>query len=232
MAHQPITSILVSATIGVIAAVVTVAIMIPANSSRSEPSEDERAHRAGVDNLDRRVRAVTRTADSTRLQVIEAELEHLRNAREQDRDHERRSDQDDSPLTAEEHRIRLEEEFSGHEQDFQGDVGDPSWSHAATRDLNEGMESLTGELGFSLLHAECRSRFCKATMEWHDYHKAQQTGLQLAERFVPGLNCKQSIWLRDPDQPAQPYTADLYFDCSAQRDGLVQPYDDGNTVRP
>lgn len=163
-------------------------------------------------------------ADSSRIASLEKEVDELRAARTGLEQSVGQAPPDDSrvELTYEENHRQLEAMFSGLQRLFGEDPPDPDWSATGTAFLDAGMSAWGQQLGFSVRDVECKTTMCRATVEWEDYAAAQSTGLRLPEREIPGLNCNRHIWLEEPEDPTEPYSADFYLDCTDQRAGLVE----------
>jgi hypothetical protein len=85
-----------------------------------------------------------------------------------------------------------------------------------------GLTTLGEQLGFIVGPTDCKTTTCRAAVTWGDYTSARTTGMQLVERFFPGLNCAQEIRLAAPDNPNASYTTQLFLDCADQRAGVVE----------
>jgi len=114
---------------------------------------------------------------------------------------------------------RLDTEFAQAERRVLEDPIDPNWSGEATRFLQAGLAERAEEAGFTVLLAECKTEVCRATLRFPDYQAAARNGSRLAARTLHGLNCAKSIRLKEPDNPAAPFDASLYLDCSKLRAG-------------
>lgn len=211
--------LITSASIGIAAAVATTAIMDDRfeKQSSAQPSvADETASSRPLQP----VKIITRTGENERIAAIEDELQRLRTQREPSLPGA--DGQPELPqLTTEEQEAEMRQIFSELDQSFRDDVVDSSWSQSATVSLAQALAGWGQEFGFVVESAECKTKLCRTTVTWDDYEQASRTGRFLAERIIPGLNCAQSIWLRQPESPNQAYTADLYLDCSDLRAGLV-----------
>lgn len=207
---------LISGIVGVIAAIGTVAIAgrwLPQGKATAV-AEAKRAPKATTEHNNSRTIVVA--SDSQRMEALERELDELRKEKE--------GDDDPAPpdMDPEKSRRLAEERFAELDRRHAKDPPDPSWSPKATQDLESGLIALGEELGFAVQSAECKTTSCRATVEWGDYAKADDTGFELAQRAMPGLNCVQAIRLPEPNDPELPYTANLYLDCTGQRAGLVE----------
>lgn len=160
-------------------------------------------------------------ASPGRLEALEKEVAHLRS------EHTARTGliEPASPGTEipspEEERKLVEAQFGELERHLLADPVDPAWSSGAAESLRNDLSAVAATDGFNLVAVECRTEMCRATLRWESYEAAVKTGMRLPERAIPGLNCAKSIWLKEPDQPASPYSSSLYLDCSEQRAGIA-----------
>ncbi|HEX2689686.1 MAG TPA: hypothetical protein VHN14_23875 [Kofleriaceae bacterium] len=180
---------------------------------RARPEPSTRANRSPTS-----VRTIAPTvaeASSGRLAALEGEVARLR----ADRTEHASTPSDEPDPQAE--RARVEAQFSEFERRLLADPVDPSWSGVATESLRSDLSAAAREGEFSLVAVECRTELCRATLQWDSYEAARRTGMHLAERAIPGLNCTKSIWLKEPDHPDAPYSSNLFLDCSEQRAGTT-----------
>ena len=161
-------------------------------------------------------KAVIAEVSPGRLDRLEQEMAHLRNER-----NEPPSATPEVLPSPQEDQRRLEARFAGLERQLMAEPVDASWSRAATESLRNDLSAAAKDAGFKLVAAECRTEMCRATLQWANYEAALKTGMRLPERLIPGLNCVRSVWLKEPDDPAGPYSSNLFLDCSEQRAGNV-----------
>lgn len=158
-------------------------------------------------------------ASPGRLEALEKEVAHLRAERAE---HPERTEPSLTELPSpEEERKLVETQFGELERQLLADPVDPSWSSGAAESLRNDLSAVAATDGFNLVAVECRTEMCRATLRWESYEAAVKTGMRLPERAIPGLNCAKSIWLKEPEQPAGPYSSSLYLDCSEQRAGIA-----------
>lgn len=185
-------------------------------------NNDQPATRTQPDATSGRAQAsksVTAEISPGRLEALEREVAHLRDERTA-------RDQDTSTLAAEvldpqAERQRVMARFSELEHRLLADPMDPSWSRPATESLRSDLNAMAAKAGFDVVATECRTEMCRATLRWDNYEAALKTGVHLAERAIPGLNCVKSIWLKEPENPSESYSSSLFLDCSEQRAGNV-----------
>jgi hypothetical protein len=207
-----------SALVGVAAAVATVIVL---DYVRESPNEST-VHAEGSSKASQKQKRFIRTVvvdrtDSTKLEELERRIQEL--------DEAEGADEPEAPFEApdpEAVQRELAEEFANLDQQHVDDPRDPSWSPEAERNLAFGLTALGEDLGFSVDATECKTTSCRASLSWRDYESAREMGRDLVETSFAGLNCTQKVWLERPEDPAAPYRAQLYFNCSEQRAGLVE----------
>jgi len=161
-------------------------------------------------------RPITLQASPGRMEALEQEVARLRDRRDA---HDEPAPQ--PPDDPEEDRKRVEARFAEFERHLQAEPVDPAWSGGATESLRSDLGAAARADGFDLVAVECRTATCRATLRWSSYDAAVRTGMHLPERAMPGLNCAKSIWLKEPSNPSEPYSGNLFLDCSEQRAGTT-----------
>ena len=208
-----------SALIGIVAAVATVLVLDYVRGSNDE--SDVHAMESG--DVSQKKEKVMRTvimsrADSTRIDELEKQIQEIGHTEGGiDQDAPVRTVADPETIQRE-----LAAEFADLDQQHVDEARDPAWSPEAESNLASGLTTLGEKLGFSVDATECKTTFCRASLSFGDYDSAREMGKELVEASFAGLNCAQKVWMKRPDDPAAPYNARLYFDCSDQRAGLVE----------
>jgi len=116
---------------------------------------------------------------------------------------------------------RMHAKYEGYASLHRNDPVDPGWAPQAEAHLTRALEAWGRETDASIAEAECKTEVCRAKLEWKDYATAERQGLELASLEIPGLNCTQRIWLEEPEDAAQKYSAYLYLDCAQLRLGML-----------
>jgi hypothetical protein len=208
-----------SALIGIMAAVATVLVLDYVRGSNDE--SDVHAMERG--DVSRKQEKVIRTvvmsrADSTRIDELEKQIQEIGHTEGvNDHDAPARTVADPETIQRE-----LAAEFAELDQQYVDELRDPAWSPEAESNLASGLTTMGEKLGFSVDATECKTTFCRVSLSFGEYESARELGKDLVEATFAGLNCSQKVWMKRPDDPAAPYNAQLYFDCSDQRAGLVE----------
>jgi hypothetical protein len=200
-----------SALVGAGAALITTATT--RSGERNSPPAEEHPS-IEVATHEQPSRPITPQAAPGRVEALEQEVARLRD----------RGDAHDAPAPPddpEEDRRRVAARFAEFERHLQAEPVDPAWSGGAAESLRGDLGAAARSDGFDLVAVECRTETCRATLRWSSYEAAVRTGMHLPERAIPGLNCAKSIWLEEPSNPSEPYSGNLFLDCSEQRAGTT-----------
>ncbi|HEX6273106.1 MAG TPA: hypothetical protein VFZ53_08705 [Polyangiaceae bacterium] len=209
-------SALISAVVGVTAAIATVTLMDRSSGEREASPAPEKALPSKGPATES-TRTIIVQSDAERLRSIEERLDGIKKAGE-------RSAAPSGPPDLEERRRRIAEKAAELDRIHREETPDPAWSTNAVQSLSKGLGELEETLGFSLRDADCKTTRCRAVVDWRDRESAERNVAQLAERSFPGLNCEQTV-LRTESADSRTFgTATLYLNCSDQRAGLVQGF--------
>jgi hypothetical protein len=209
-------SALISAVVGVSAAIATVTLMGRSDGEKeASPAAEEARPTKG--SAPASTRTVIVQSDTDRFRAIEKRIDGL------DRPEERTAGPA-GPRDPEEGRRLLAEKTAELHRTYEQETQDPAWSAQAAQALSKGLDELADTLGFSLRAADCKSTRCRAVVEWRDSEAAERNLSQLAERSFPGLNCEQTVLRTNSTDSRAVGMATLYLNCSDQRAGLVQGY--------
>jgi hypothetical protein len=154
--------------------------------------------------------------DSEQLRALRAEVAQLRVEREAE------PSVPTAPSTPEEGLERAEATLAELERRHRNDPEDPKWATVASAALETGLAHLSERYGFLVRSANCRTTYCRASLDWKDFESARAAGGVLAETMFPGLNCVQTVRLKAPENPRAVYSTDLYLDCTSLRAGTVE----------
>lgn len=208
-----------SALIGITAAVATVLVLDYVRERNDESEVHTMESSDGTRKREKIIRTVVmERTDSTRIDELEKRVQEISHgAGTNELDAPARTDPDPETFQRE-----LAAEFADLDQQHVDEPRDPGWSPEAESNLASGLTTLGEKLGFSVDATECKTTFCRASLSFGDYESAREMGKELVEASFGGLNCAQKVWMKRPDDLTTPYRAQLYFDCSDQRAGLVE----------
>ncbi|MGC4070390.1 MAG: hypothetical protein QM784_38145 [Polyangiaceae bacterium] len=216
MTHSKLTMI-GSVAAGTIAAIVTVSVFEhlrrePQLQSRATPAVDHQPQNTVI----RETAFERASTDSAQWQSLQAEVARLKSALE------KQNPAQPQPSDPEEETKRVDAFFVGLDRRHREDPVDRSWAPSASAALESGLLSLAERHGFLLRSTECKTVYCRASIEWKDYDSAKAAGAVLVETIFPGLPCVQSAQLKPPVDPRAVYPTNLYLDCTSLREGLVE----------
>jgi hypothetical protein len=99
---------------------------------------------------------------------------------------------------------------------FEIESTDTAWAHTASRDLQQGLQRLGDEHGYTTKSVDCRTTLCRALLEWPTYADAQRSWKAvLHESYEP--NCATEVYVPPPNTADGPYEATVIFDCTEAR---------------
>jgi hypothetical protein len=210
-------SALISAIVGVSAAIGTVTFMGRSSGEKEASVAPEKARSNEGPAAQPTRTIIVQSPDSERLRAVEERVDGLDKA-------EARPRGPAGPRDPAEVRRLVAERTAELNRIYQQEAPDPAWSVQAEQALSKGLAELGETLGFSLKDADCRTTRCRAVVEWRDGAGAERNVPQLAERAFPGLECEQTVLRTDSTDSRGAATATLYLNCSDQRAGVVQGF--------
>jgi hypothetical protein len=214
---DPKRSLIGSVAAGIIAALVTLTVF-----EGLRPAPKHQTHTTPTTEAEPK----TVTREATPVQVVRSDLEPMHALQAEvarlKREVEEQRPTPTPPPDPEAEEKRVEAYFAELERRHLGDPIDPSWAPSATAALESGLLKLSQRYGFFLRSTECKTTYCRASLDWKDYASAQGAGAVLAETTFAGLNCTQSVRLKGPEDPRAVYATDLYLDCTSLRAGAVE----------
>ncbi len=91
---------------------------------------------------------------------------------------------------------------------------DSTWAPAARQSFQADLDTLSMQIGASVVDVDCRTKSCVATVEWQSYDDAKKTWKRLIHEPYKE-NCAVSMSVDPPaDGNAASYQAKVLFECS------------------
>ena len=130
--------------------------------------------------------------------------------------------QETTTLSLEEHLARREEERVNREataraelQEHYQATPDPAWARQAQYDLWSALEQEAVEHGGQVDTVDCRRETCVVATRWSSFEEAYADAPKMLHvPFSP--NCPRRLQLFEPDDPAAPYLAEMFIDCTGE----------------
>ena len=171
---------------------------------------DAPEERAEVEQVEP-ARAHSRVVPTTPRPSPNAEARSRFRLRRHERSDEPSSDEPSEPNPVQDEELVERQEWADHLEGFGAEPRDARWAEDAEVAVHDGLERLASRFDGHVASVECRSRRCRAQLQWPDGANVEGLSMFALHKSHEAMNCARHMRVEDDNATT------LLFECQTSR---------------